>query len=98
DGTQDKKCSRGLACSTAGVCVKAAAKGESCSDTQPCALSLACFGGKCVDAGKAGSKCDSAGMTDPPCDFVQGLFCTPTDKVCKLFKYAKAGESCGLNG
>ncbi|MGZ6092350.1 MAG: hypothetical protein ACXWUG_10045 [Polyangiales bacterium] len=98
DGTEDKKCSRGLSCNASGTCVKAAAKGESCSATTPCALSLACFGSKCVDAGKAGAKCDSAGVTDPPCDFAQGVYCSPVDKVCKLFQYGKAGESCGLVG
>jgi hypothetical protein len=99
DGTSDKKCSSNLTCNAKGTCVKAAAKGESCSaDAQPCALSLACFGGKCVEAGKAGAKCDPAGTTDPPCDFAQGVFCNPVDKVCKLFQYAKAGESCGVVG
>jgi len=97
DGSPQKKCSRGLGC-TADKCAKPSETGGACSDTQPCALGLACFGAKCVAAGKAGSKCDPAGKTDPPCDIMQGAYCNPTTKVCQTFVQAKAGETCGVVG
>ncbi len=95
DGTDEKKCSRGLSCA-ADKCAKAALAGEACSDAKPCVLGTTCFNGSCTAAGKAGAKCDADGKTQPACDFFAGTFCNQTTGVCQVIGVAGFGEPCGI--
>jgi hypothetical protein len=96
DGSTQKSCGRNLECAK-DACAKPAPTGAACSDSQPCGIGLACFNSKCVAAGKPGSKCDPAGVTEPGCDLLQGSFCNQTTKVCQAFIYSKAGEPCSFS-
>jgi hypothetical protein len=78
-------------------CVKKKGKDEACKGNGQagCDGNMVCIAGKCVAPGKAGDKCDATGKTTGDCDPFEGLYCDKTEKKCKAYTVAKAGEGCG---
>ena len=85
----------GATTTTAGLCQKPGKLGDTCSSSVPCSVAFSCFGGKCVTPAAAGTTCDASSTTAADCALLDGLYCDPTAKLCKVFGQAKAGESCG---
>jgi len=78
-------------------CAKKKAKDEACKGNGQagCDGNLVCLNGKCTPPGKAGDKCDPAAKTTDTCDPFEGLYCDKTEKKCKAWTVAKAGDACG---
>lgn len=94
-GATETECGRNLNC-TKDICVAPLGSGSACTDATSCAIGLVCFSGKCVSAGKAGQSCDPEGKTAVSCDFLQGVFCNPSTKVCQEYAKSSAGQPCGV--
>ncbi len=92
-----KKCGPGLTC-TSNKCAAPIKSGAACDGTLPCEFGTGCTDGKCAAlAATAGAACAADGKGAPPCDLFAGLFCEPTSKKCKAFKFAGGGETCGYD-
>ncbi len=90
--TTDGPCGAQARC-VSGKCTRLVKTGGDC-DTSiglSCWLgAVACVGNKCTEnAMKAGDACDELS-----CDYLTGLLCNATTKVCDKIVLAKAGETC----
>jgi hypothetical protein len=95
----DAACEFPLLCSEAGRCVRPAAEGELCGETQPCKSGPLFCGADnvCRRPSAEGQACNRTGSAAlQPCE--TGFTCHPSDNgVCRPIRFVDVGLACGIS-